>query len=150
MTFWKIEVVRAAWGAGLLLAPRWVLQNIHHAEIDTTSVAVARVLGARQLIQATLSGVSPGPEILALGVWVDAVHSASMIALAGVDRTRARAALTDAAVAGAWALIGYRDLRTAHGAVPVADGTRDRLADWMLAHLPAGSLLRARLHRTSP
>lgn len=149
MTFRKIEVVRAAWGAGLLLAPRWVLRTIHHAEIDAGSLAVARVLGARQLLQASLSAVRPSPEVLALGVWVDTVHSASMIALAGADRSRARAALTDAAVAGTWALLGYHDLITAHIAAPPPSGVRDRLARWTIARLPAAAPLRARLRQSA-
>jgi len=59
----------------LLFAPRAVLNRVHHVEVDTKSVLVARVLGARHLTQAALSGVNPSPEVLAMGVWVDVAHA---------------------------------------------------------------------------
>lgn len=95
-----IEIARATWGAALLLAPRQTLKVVHRIEMDLTSLLVARVLGARQVGQALLSGVRPSPEVLAMGVWVDLAHAASALALAAVDRRRASAGLTDAAVAG--------------------------------------------------
>jgi len=55
----------------LLFAPQVVLNRVHHVEVDTESVLVARVLGARHLTQAALSGINPSPEVLAMGVWVD-------------------------------------------------------------------------------
>jgi len=58
----------------LLLAPQVVLNRVHHVEVDTQSVLVARVLGARHLTQAALSDVNPSPEVLARGVWVDIAY----------------------------------------------------------------------------
>jgi hypothetical protein len=85
------------------------MTNVHHLKVDSTSVVIARVLGARHLTQAVLSGFWPSAEVLAMGVWVDAVHSSTAFALALIDRSRARAGLTDAAVVGIWAGDGYRD-----------------------------------------
>src|SRR5581483_5459706 len=111
MKHWRaIELVRAGWGAALLLAPQHVMERVHHVDVDTKSVVVVRILGARQLTQATLSGFRPSPEVLAMGVWVDAVHALTALGLSAVDRARARGGLTDAAVAGVWAAAGYRDL----------------------------------------
>ncbi len=55
----------------MLFAPQVVLNRVHHVEVDTENVLVARVLGARHLTQAALSGINPSPEVLAMGVWVD-------------------------------------------------------------------------------
>jgi hypothetical protein len=136
-----IELARAGWGGALLFAPRVVLNRVHHVEIDTKSVLVARVLGARHLTQAALSGVNPSPEVLAMGVWVDLAHASTAVALAVVDRTRARAGLADTAVAGLWAGVGWRDLRTARATPPAHDRRRDALARRVLAMAPGGSIL---------
>lgn len=140
----RIELVRAAWGAALLLAPEQVLGRVHRLRIDRPSVAVARVLGARQLAQAVLSGADPSPEVLAMGVWVDTVHAATAVGLACADRSRARAGLTDAAVAGLWAVLGYRDLTTT-GATPSShQRLRDELARAVLGLVPGGGPLLSR------
>lgn len=137
----KIELVRAAWGAALLVAPRPVMQNVHHVRVDTKSVVVARILGARQVAQAALSGVRPSPEVLAMGVWVDAVHALTALGLAGLDRSRARAGLTDSAVAAIWAGAGYRDLRRAGATPPSHQRRRDQLALLVLRVVPGGRRL---------
>lgn len=143
-----IEVGRAAWGAAMLIHPQYVLDRLSVAP-DRRSVAVARVLGARHLAQAALSGVRPSPEVLALGVWVDAVHAASALGLAVLDRDRVRAGLLDAVVAGTWAAAGLRDL--SRGAVAADEQLRDVVAQRALRRLPGGHLLlvRARAARTT-
>lgn len=152
-----IELTRGAFGLALLVAPRRMLQDVHRVEVDTRSVAVARILGARQLAQAGLSGASPSPEVLALGIWVDLAHGATAVALALVDPSRAFAGLLNAAVATTWAGWGTVDLR--RGAVTPSDHEhrRDALASWSLARLPGGSRLlrlverrRTRLGLTGP
>ena len=146
----RIELLRGAWGTALLLAPEQVLAHVHHLRIDRAGVRVARVLGARQLGQAVLSGVDPSPEVLAMGVWVDGVHAATAVGLAVVDRQRARAGLTDAVIAGAYAVLGYRDLLTT-GATPSShQRRRDELARAVLGLVPGGSglLSRCALART--
>lgn len=67
---------------------------------------VARLLGARHLAQATLTTLAPLPAVFMVGVGVDALHAASMVILAAVDRTARRAALADAAVEAAFAATG--------------------------------------------
>jgi hypothetical protein len=140
----RIELVRAAWGVTLLVAPRHVLGHVHHLRIDRPSLVVARILGARQLAQAVLSGVDPTPEVLAMGVWVDSVHAATAVGLACADRHRARAGLTDATVAALWAVLGYRDLLTT-GATPSShQRRRDELAHAVLGLVPGGKPLLSR------
>jgi hypothetical protein len=133
-----IEVVRVGYGVAVVVAPRRV-QRLLGIAPDGPTTAVARVLGARQVAQGLLSGVAPGPEVLALGVWVDSLHSLSMVALAGLDRRRARAGLTDALLAGSFAALGARDLVAGPPAGPPYHGLRDELARLVVPHLPGGS-----------
>ena len=148
----KIELVRASWGASLLIAPRQVMTSVHHIDIDTKSVVIARILGARQLTQAVLSGFRPSPEVLAMGVWVDAVHAMTALGLATLDRTRARAGLTDTLVAGFWAGGGYRDLVSAQPTPPKHQRRRDQMARIVLGLVPGGGALLKRVaaDRRSP
>lgn len=136
-----IEVARASWGAALLLAPRQVLEQVHHLQVDNKSVLVARILGARHLGQAALSGIGPSPEVLAMGVWVDCAHAATALGLAATDRARARGGLTDAGVAALWAAAGYRDLHQGALSPPNHDRRRDTLARWVLKLAPGGTFL---------
>lgn len=138
-----IELIRAGWGGVLLAAPAEVLGHIHGVRVDRRAVVVTRILGARHLVQALLSGVDPGPEVLAAGVWVDTVHSATALGLAVVDRRRARGGVTDALVAASWAALGWRHLRTGKARTDGVRG-RDRLARAVVVALPGGRGLMAR------
>ena len=142
---WRtIEVVRAIWGAALLIGPATVLQQVHGVRADSRSIAVTRVLGARHLTQAALSGIRPTPAVLALGVWVDTVHAGTALTFAAADHARARAAITDAAVAAGWAAAGFRDLARGRASRPTRERLRDQLARAALRHLPAGPALLSR------
>ncbi len=138
-----IELIRAGWGAVLLAAPGDVLEHIHGVRVDRKALVVTRILGARHLTQALLSGVDPGPEVLAAGVWVDTVHSATALGRAGVDRRRARGGVTDAVVAASWAAMGWRHLRAGKARTDGVRG-RDRLARAVVGALPGGRGLMAR------
>lgn len=138
----RIELVRAAWGAVLLAAPAGVLNHIHGVQVDHKAVVVTRILGARHLAQAALSGVDPGPEVLAAGVWVDGVHSLTAFGLAAVDRCRARGGVTDGVVAALWAGAGLRHLLTGNARTATVRG-RDRLARAVVGALPGGRGLMA-------
>lgn len=145
-----LEVGRAAWGMALLIAPRQVLQRLHHVRVDQRSEWVARVLGARHLTQAAISGVEPTPAVLAVGVWVDVVHAATAVGLAAVDDGRRRAGLTDTAVAATWAALGLRDLLTSSPGTPATRSRRDALAQWALRWLPGAQPLRRRTVAPGP
>jgi len=99
-----LAVVGAGW-AGLLttVGPRvWVALTGHRpSERDRVLV---RVLGARHLVQGVWQGIAPSRG-RRLFLWVDLIHSASMLALAGLDRPRRRPALVSATAALASATV---------------------------------------------
>lgn len=136
-----IEMLRAGWGACLMLRPRLILTDLPHVRSDTKSVVVTLILGARHLTQAALSGIRPSLEVLAMGVWVDAVHAGTALGLATTDRSRVRAGLIDAVVAGSWAALGYRDLGRGTFRPGDQHRRRDRLARNVLAIVPGGRVL---------
>lgn len=148
MNIRTIELVRGGWGLLLLVDPATALGDVAGVRPDRISTAVARVLGARQLTQAVLSGVNPSPEVLAIGVWVDVAHAATAAGLAAFDRSRARGGLTDAAIAGGWAAFGHHDLLTGHRLRRRHPHPRwrDRAARVVLAHLPGGPGLLSLAH----
>ena len=133
-----IEALRVGYGLAVVLAPRRV-QRTFGVVPDSASTRVARVLGARHVAQGILSGAEPGREVLALGVWVDTLHALSMLGLAVLAPARARAGLTDSAVAGTFAALGASDLVS--GDVAGRSGLRDELARQVLRRVPAGSAL---------
>lgn len=141
-----IELIRTGWGVLLLAAPNEVLDRIHGVQVDRKALVVTRILGARHLTQALLSGVNPSPEVLAAGVWVDTVHSATALGLAVVDRRRARGGVTDAVVAASWAGLGWRHLRAGKARTDSVRG-RDRLARTVVGALPGGRRLMAQAER---
>ena len=101
---------RCIWSAGgygalQLASPTLVSRSLLRGRLDTRGQGAARVLGARQLTQALASGPVPNYPVVALGVEVDLLHAASMLALAVTGRRR-WAAFTDALIAGAFAAAG--------------------------------------------
>ena len=82
----RIELLRGGWGLGLLLFPTAILA-LDDAGTDRRGVLVTRILGARQLCQAILSGANPSPEVLAMGAWVDTAHAATALGLATLDHS---------------------------------------------------------------
>jgi hypothetical protein len=118
-----------------------VLRACTGRPVGSRALAVARVLGARQLLQAALTrGPAPSAAWLRMGAAVDAAHAASMIGLAAADRTLRRATLADAAAATAFASGGLaaarrapRTARAARRARPgqqAASRSADRPADF--------------------
>lgn len=136
-----IEIARGGWGAALLVAPNSVLTRMPRVRVDRKATVVTRILGARHLTQASLSGLDPSPEILAGGVWVDSVHALTSFGVALFDRRRAGVGVIDAAVAAAWAVFGWHSLH--QGRVPPRhhDRGRDRLARRVFRELPGGRRL---------
>jgi len=102
-------VARAAWGAGCLAAPAAVGRVLGLAPGDRRARLLLRLLGARDLGQAALAATAPPPALLRLGAGVDALHAASMVALAAVSPHYRRPALTSAAIATGWTVASPRD-----------------------------------------
>lgn len=143
-----LEPLRVGYGAALLLAPTTVLHGLG-APADRRGRVVVRILGARHVVQGLASGWRPSPEVLAMGVWVDAVHAVSAGVLALVDRDRRSIALLDGSIAAAWATAGRRDLTTGRVPAPAHQSARNALARQVLQRVPggAGLLARARADR---
>ena len=104
-------VARAGWGLGCLVAPRAVGRVLGLDPGDRTAHRFLRLLGARDLAQAVLPATDPPPVLLRLGGAVDALHAASMYALAALRPDYRRAGLTAAAIATTWTATGLTELR---------------------------------------
>jgi hypothetical protein len=101
----SLSAVRAAWGLCLIARPEPVLAVLGpHSPSPQLDTAVLRVLGARQLAQASVTALVPSRKVLALGAIVDVLHAASMVGLAAMDADRRREGLLDACLAGSFAL----------------------------------------------
>jgi hypothetical protein len=77
---------RAVYGVGLLALPARILAVLARSPLDSETVAVARVLGARQLVQAVILARHPERSWRIAGAGVDALHAGSMAALARFGR----------------------------------------------------------------
>lgn len=128
----SFALLRVGYGALMVAAPGPLVRHLAGAEPDHRARVVARVLGARHVVQGVLTVGRPGPAVLALGAEADLAHAATALGLAGLDRARRRGALIDAAVAGAYAAAGAV-LASRHQAPalhPVGHGLVARLAEW--------------------
>jgi hypothetical protein len=101
-----LSAVRAGYGAAQLLFPELVTGRLAGRGLDTAERFTARVLGARQLVQAVVSGNPPGRRALLAGAGVDILHAASMVALAVAEPRRRRLAGAETATALCFAAAG--------------------------------------------
>jgi hypothetical protein len=102
-----LQVARVGYGAALLLVPGPAIRLSTGRPAGHRTRNVARLLGARHLIQAAVTaGIGPSAELLGLGAAVDITHAASMAGLALADRGVRRVTLTDALIETAFAAAG--------------------------------------------
>lgn len=101
-------LARTGYGTMLLAAPGAVARWYTGLPAEQATVAVALVLGTRQLAQAAATSARPGRAGLGVGVAVDVMHAASMVGLAALSRRWRRGGLVDAAVASSFAVAGLR------------------------------------------
>jgi hypothetical protein len=99
-------LLRGAYGVALCCAPGPITGLVGGTSSTPGDRAVARVLGARHVAQAVVTLGRPTPAVLALGAGADVLHSASMVALAVLDRPRRRLGAADALIAAAFAVAG--------------------------------------------
>jgi hypothetical protein len=99
-------LLRGAYGLALCCAPGLIIRLAGGVVATPGDRAVGRVLGVRHVAQAVVSLARPTPAVLALGAGADVLHSASMVALAALDRPRRRLGCTDALIAAAFAAAG--------------------------------------------
>jgi hypothetical protein len=126
-----LQLVRAGYGVLQLARPGLIADRLLAEGLNERGRTVARILGVRQLVQAVGSGRRPSYPTLALGVEVDLLHAASMLALALSDRRRRRSGLTDAAIAASFAFGGVLAARQAarRPQDPQASGGLQRLRE---------------------
>jgi hypothetical protein len=101
-----LAAARASYGCALLIAPGAVIYLATGHPAGRRARRLARLLGARHLIQATVTSLAPLPCVLTVGAGVDGLHAASMVMLAAADRGARRAALTDAVAESVFAAAG--------------------------------------------
>jgi hypothetical protein len=102
-----LQVARAGYGGALLIVPGPVIRVAAGRPAGPRARAVARVLGARHLLQAALTvAAAPDGPALGVGVAIDLVHAASMTALALADRQVRRLTLSDALIETTFAAAG--------------------------------------------
>jgi hypothetical protein len=101
-----LQFARAGYGTALVLAPGVAIFLATGRLPGRRARRVACLLGARHLIQAALTAVVPLPEVFTMGAQADAVHAASMVLLAAVDRPVRTIALTDALAEAVFAAVG--------------------------------------------
>jgi hypothetical protein len=94
-------VTRLVWGATLLSAPGLVLRLLGGRQTRLAHT-ILRVLGARHVVQATVTAVRPNRVVLMGGAGLDGLHALSALALAAVDPSQVRIGLTDAGMAATW------------------------------------------------
>ena len=116
-----LEAVRASYGLCQLASPAVIFRlAIGHQPEPAVSVVV-RILGARHLLQAVVTGAAPTSGALhCCGGVVDSLHSASMAALAVADHRHRRAAALDAVIAGLFAGMEFAMARSYRLIPPMA------------------------------
>lgn len=88
----------AAVGGLLVLQPHRVARRFSSGGARPND-SIVRVLGARQLMQGAAQFARPTSDLVRLGIGVDLLHLASMVALGAAWRTYRRPALASAAMA---------------------------------------------------
>lgn len=94
-----VELGRAGLGVRHLADARRSGADHVSGQPSRTTVAFYRVLGVRQLVQATLLARSGTPEAHTIGAAVDTVHAISMLPLMLLDRRRRGIALSQFGIA---------------------------------------------------
>ncbi len=106
-------VLRAAYGALLLLVPGVMMRVVSGEPAARVSSAVARILGLRHLVQAHFLERHGTRNRLLAGVAIDAAHTLSMVGLAALNRDHRRSAALDAVLVTGLAANGLQEVRDA-------------------------------------
>jgi hypothetical protein len=109
-----LAATRLVWGAVLIAAPGAVVRVLSGEHADRSWRWLGRVLGARHLVQALFESKQkrhPGRTIPV----VDALHGASALSLSLIKPQYRRLGLTDALIAGSFALWAWRSSAGAPG-----------------------------------
>jgi hypothetical protein len=137
-----LQLSRAGYGVALLLKPGLTIRLATGRPPSQRACRVAWLLGARHLAQATLTALAPRPGVFAAGAAADALHAASMLMLAMVDRAARRTALTDAMAEAAFAAAGLAAAAAYGGGTAAQPRLRTRGDGAARPRLPACSSFR--------
>jgi hypothetical protein len=107
--------VRAGYGLIQLALPGYSAEQQLGGPLDSATLRVVRVLGARQVTQAGLALAFPAEPLLGLGVGVDALHALSMVPLVLATPRWRRPALVSGLTATAFAAAGMLAARRIPG-----------------------------------
>jgi hypothetical protein len=102
-----LQAIRGGYGGALLIAPGPVIRTVTGRPGGARTRAVARLLGARHLVQAVVTAATAASgESLGIGAAIDLVHAASMAGLAIADRRVRRLTLSDVLIETMFAATG--------------------------------------------
>jgi hypothetical protein len=110
-----LTMARLALGLLHLLLPGALARPLLGRDLSTGERRTVRLLGIRQIGQATVTGISPSAARIALGLEIDAAHATSLIGVALLDRNRRRIALVGASMAGAFVFTDWVAIRIGGG-----------------------------------
>lgn len=99
--------VRAGYGLVLALWPGAVMRLVDRRSNGSTHRAIIRVLGVREAGQALVCAPRPTSHVLELSAAVDALHAATMFALASRSATWRRPALVSATIATSYSGMAF-------------------------------------------
>ena len=105
-----LVVARAGFGLVLVAAPERLLRRLPHRHVDHPADLVARVLGARHLLEALLLGERHQRRWIAVSVAIDSIHAATAFGFGALDERHRRLAWTNGLTATVLALEGLREL----------------------------------------
>lgn len=108
-----LAATRLLYGSALVLAPGTIVRALPHGPIDRRTRLVGRVLGVRQVLQATVVERRPTKRRLLVGAALDAGHAATMLLLAERRPRRRRLARANALAALTFATAGLLASRRA-------------------------------------
>jgi hypothetical protein len=103
-------LLRAAVGGALLAFPGRITRALI-PEADESDRVIARLLGARHLVQAVVTAARPTTPVLTAGAATDALHGATALGYAALRPDHRRAALLSALVAVSFAAADVRRAR---------------------------------------
>jgi hypothetical protein len=106
-----LAVAEGCWGAALLFGASPLLRLLAGTSVHARVVTIARVLGARQLLQALITVWRPTRQNLERGAAVDAVHAATMFAAAAANIAPRRLTIASATTASTFAAVGLAQSR---------------------------------------
>lgn len=104
----RAALVRAAYGAVLLLAPDSLVEDVAGAETGTAFSVLRRILGIRHLLQAFVLRDSDRSLTLGVGAGTDLLHAATLLPFVALDGSKRRVYVADFLVEIAFALVDVR------------------------------------------